>query len=264
MAASFHGSISTFDATQEDWVEYAEHLQRYFVANKIVDEDIQHAILLTNVGPSTYRLAKTLSLPRKPMDYTFDDLVKLVTAHFHPKPSPIIKRFEFNTRSQEEGESVAVFVAALRSIAEHCQYPEDILPDMLRDRIVFLLENGRKVKKDADQIIICTEAYDQEAESTDDNLIEDHTVIPEDNSVPDDDAHSPPTQPPITKDFDQDDTQSPSPPLSPSHPSNLPHSTSEHSVELSEQENKSTMDYPVRRSNRSRHLPKRYGTPLHY
>uniref|UniRef100_A0A1X7U0L8 Retrotransposon gag domain-containing protein n=1 Tax=Amphimedon queenslandica TaxID=400682 RepID=A0A1X7U0L8_AMPQE len=60
----------------------------------------------------------------------------MVTAHFHPKPSPIIKRFEFNTRSQEEGESVAVFVAALRSIAEHCQYPEDILPDMLRDRIV--------------------------------------------------------------------------------------------------------------------------------
>ena len=136
MAAPFHGSISTFDATQEDWVEYAERLQHYFVANKIDDEDIQRAILLTNVGPSTYRLAKTLSLPRKPTDYTFDALVKMVTTHFHPKPSPIIKRFEFNTRSQEEGESVAVFVAALRSIAEHCQYPEDILPDMLRDRIV--------------------------------------------------------------------------------------------------------------------------------
>ena len=136
MATHFHGSLSTFDATQEDWVEYAERLQHYFVANGIDKEDVQRAILLTNVGPSTYRLAKTLSLPKKPTDYTFAQLVQMVTAHFHPKPSPIMKRFEFNTRSQEEGESVAVFVAALRSIAEHCEYKDDILPDMLQDRIV--------------------------------------------------------------------------------------------------------------------------------
>ena len=56
--------------------------------------------------------------------------------HFHPKSSPIIKRFEFNTRVQQEGETVGVFVAALRNIAEHCSYPKDILHDMLRDRIV--------------------------------------------------------------------------------------------------------------------------------
>uniref|UniRef100_A0A1X7T248 Retrotransposon gag domain-containing protein n=1 Tax=Amphimedon queenslandica TaxID=400682 RepID=A0A1X7T248_AMPQE len=135
-ARSFHGSLSTFDATQEDWVEYAERLEHYFVANSIDNGDVQRAILLTNVGPATYRLAKTLSLPKKPTDYTFAQLVKMVTAHFHPKPSPILKRFEFNTRSQEEGESVAVFVAALRSIAEYCEYKDDILPDMLRDRIV--------------------------------------------------------------------------------------------------------------------------------
>ena len=136
MATHFHCSLSTFDATQEDWVEYAECLQHYFVANGIDNKDVQHAILLPNVGPSTYRLAKTLSLPKKPTDYTFAQLVQMVTAHFHPKPSPIMKRFEFNTRSQEEGESVAIFVAALRSIAEHCEYKDDILPDILRDRIV--------------------------------------------------------------------------------------------------------------------------------
>uniref|UniRef100_A0A1X7VRV6 Uncharacterized protein n=1 Tax=Amphimedon queenslandica TaxID=400682 RepID=A0A1X7VRV6_AMPQE len=60
----------------------------------------------------------------------------MVTAHFHHKPSLIFKRFEFNTCFQEERERVTVFVTALRSIAEYCEYKEDILPDMLRDRIV--------------------------------------------------------------------------------------------------------------------------------
>ena len=126
-----------------------------------------------------------------------------------------------------------------------------------------LLEDGRKVKKHADQIIIRTEAYNQGAETADSNLIEDHTVNTEDNSLPVDD-HSPPAQSPITQGSDQDDTQSPSLSLSPSHQSNLSHSTSDHSAESSEQENKSPMDHPVRRSNRSRHPPKRYGSPLHY
>ena len=136
MVTPVHGFVSAFDSTQEDWVEYAERLEHYFVANTIGNEDVQRAILLTNVGPATYRLIKTLSLPRKPTDYSFSELVKMVKSHFHPKPSPIMKRFEFNTRSQQEGETVGVFVAALRSIAEHCEYPEDILNDMLRDRIV--------------------------------------------------------------------------------------------------------------------------------
>ena len=52
-----------------------------------------------------------------------------------PNPSPIVKRFEFNSRCQKEGESIAVFVAELRKIAEHCEFVP-VLSDMLRDRLV--------------------------------------------------------------------------------------------------------------------------------
>ena len=47
----------------------------------------------------------------------------------------IIKRFEFNTRVQKEGESVAEFVAALRKITEHCEFGT-FLDGLLRDRLV--------------------------------------------------------------------------------------------------------------------------------
>lgn len=63
------------------------------------------------------------------------ELVKLIRDHLAPKPSEIVQRFKFNNRFRNEGESVADFVAALRNLAEHCEY-KDTLGMMLKDRIV--------------------------------------------------------------------------------------------------------------------------------
>ena len=134
-AASLLGVIGPFDPTQEEWREYAERLVHYFVANDIASEGKQRAILLTAVGPGTYRLLKTLASPKKLDELTVTQLVDLASKHYNPKPSPIVKRFEFNCRSQQEGETIAVHVAELRKIAEHCDYGE-VLSDMLRDRLV--------------------------------------------------------------------------------------------------------------------------------
>jgi hypothetical protein len=132
---ALHGVASPFDGTREEWEDYAERLENYFIANDIKDPVKQRAILLNCVGASTYRLIKTLSLPGKPNDLSFADLVKRVKTHFNPKPSVTIKRYEFKTRKQKPGESVAKYLAALRKIAEHCDYGSS-LNDMLRDRLV--------------------------------------------------------------------------------------------------------------------------------
>ena len=65
----------------------------------------------------------------------YAEIVGKARAHFNPKPSPIVKRYEFNTRRQAPDESVNSYVAALRSIAEHCDYGK-ALSEMLRDRLV--------------------------------------------------------------------------------------------------------------------------------
>ena len=98
-----HGNLSAFDSSQEDWIEYVERLDYYFVANEIDDPAKKRAILLTAVGPTTYRLIRTLCLPGKPQDETYSDLVERVKTHFNPKPSPIIMRYEFNNRKQRPG-----------------------------------------------------------------------------------------------------------------------------------------------------------------
>ena len=88
--ATVAGVVITFDPTLEDWLEYVERLTHYFVANDITYEDKKKAILLNAVGPSTYRLIKTLVSPSKVTDLSFADIIDKARAHFSPKPSPIV------------------------------------------------------------------------------------------------------------------------------------------------------------------------------
>ena len=46
-----------------------------------------------------------------------------------------MQRFKFHTRERKEGETVAEYVATLRSIGEHCDFGNS-LEDMIRDRLV--------------------------------------------------------------------------------------------------------------------------------
>lgn len=62
-------------------------------------------------------------------------IVATLAAHFSPKPLLITERFRFHKRNQEEGESVTVFVAALRKLAEHCEF-NNVLNETIRDRLM--------------------------------------------------------------------------------------------------------------------------------
>ena len=130
-----HGAVMPFDVKMEEWNEYAERLELYFIANDIKDKGKKRAILLNGVGPATYRPIRTLMSPKKVTEFTYSQLVQTAAKHFNPKPTVIVKRYELNTRSQREGEMVANFVAALRKTAENFDFGT-ALNDMLRDGLV--------------------------------------------------------------------------------------------------------------------------------
>ena len=83
-AVGLHGAAGVFDSSREEWSEYAERLGHYFVANDIASEEKRRAILLTAVGPTTYRLLKTLASPLKLDEFTFQGLVDLAGKYFSP------------------------------------------------------------------------------------------------------------------------------------------------------------------------------------
>ena len=94
------GKINEFDADVEDRVQYTDRLAQYFIANDIGDADKQRATLLSVCGPKTYGLMRSLVSPAKPSDKTFNELCVLIQEHLHPKPSPIVQRFKFNSVSE--------------------------------------------------------------------------------------------------------------------------------------------------------------------
>ena len=137
-----HGKLSTFDQHSESWTSYSERLGYYFTANDITDETKKKSILLSCSGAAVYDLLKNLLQPTCPNDKSYDELVKVLSDYFNPKPSTIVQRYKFNTHVRESGESVASYVAALKSLAEYCDYGPK-LDEMVRDRIVCGINNSR-------------------------------------------------------------------------------------------------------------------------
>ena len=82
--ATLLGSIEQFNPKQDDWLEYVERLEQYFLANDIAEK--KQTELLTIIGPETYSLLRNLITPEKPETKPIKELIKLFNEHLNPTP----------------------------------------------------------------------------------------------------------------------------------------------------------------------------------
>ncbi len=143
--AALIGHINAFDESTEQWSTYTERFEHFVDANDVPAEK-KVAAFLSVIGATTYGLLCGLLAPAKPGDKSYEDFVKVLKDHFSPKPIVIAERFRFHKRNQEEGESVAQYVAVLKKLWEHCAFG-DHLQDALRDRLVCGLSNENIQRK---------------------------------------------------------------------------------------------------------------------
>ena len=134
MAATL-GKVEEFDSNREEWSQYVERLGHFFLANGITEEAKKRSVFLAVIGPTAYKLLRNLVSPAKPGVRPYEELIRVMTEHHNPTPSEIVQRYKFHSRFRQPGESVATFVAELRSLAEFCNFGQT-LDDMLRDRLV--------------------------------------------------------------------------------------------------------------------------------
>ena len=145
MAAT--AGFKAFDQDKEDWMSYSERLTHYFIATGITDASKQRSTLLSVCGPETYRLLRSLVGSAVEINAkSFEELVDTLKQHYVPTPSVIIQRYKFNSRNRNDTETILQFLAALRSLAEYCNYGT-ILEDMLRDRLVCGVRNKQIQKR---------------------------------------------------------------------------------------------------------------------
>ena len=137
--------MDMFDSSIETWDSYSERLEQYFICNGIKNEQKVPA-LLSLVGGSTYSLLRGLTAPEKPATKTYDVLVGTLKNHLNPKPLVIAERFRFHKREQREGENIREYLAAIRKLAEYCEFADN-LNDALRDRLVCGLRSEQIQKR---------------------------------------------------------------------------------------------------------------------
>ncbi|CAC5382937.1 unnamed protein product [Mytilus coruscus] len=126
---------------KNNFEEYTERLEEYFLANEIDDDDKKRSIFLTVCGEKTYSLLRNLCAPAKPNTKTFDNLIEILTDHLRPKPLIIAERYKFHQRKQESHEKVRDYLANLRKLADTCQF-NAFLEEALRDRLAFEIAVG--------------------------------------------------------------------------------------------------------------------------
>ncbi len=132
-----HGSIGPFDLSNGDWKSYVEWIELHFTANDIAYAAECRAILLSSCGELTYRRIKDVLSPRAPTDVGFVNLCTAMAAHLQSKLSEIVERFRFNTRVRHSHESIAMYIAQLKRIAENCNFGDTArLNEIFRDRLV--------------------------------------------------------------------------------------------------------------------------------
>ena len=106
-----------------------------FLLTKLQMRQSNAQFLLVLWGRSHTRFSGTLSLPEKPTDVSFKNLVSAMTSHFSPPPLEIIQRFRFNSQVRKPGETVAACIAELKALSEYCKFG-DTLESMLCGRLV--------------------------------------------------------------------------------------------------------------------------------
>ncbi|KAJ8912297.1 hypothetical protein NQ315_017330 [Exocentrus adspersus] len=121
-----------FSAESEEWLIYRERLDQHFEANKIVDAKVKTAVLLSSVGPSTYKLLRNSCHPQLPKEKSYEVLCSSLDGQYNVQLSAWRERKKFYELRQTD-ENVSEWYAKVRSYAINCKFRPS-LDKVLKDK----------------------------------------------------------------------------------------------------------------------------------
>ena len=129
--------------TPEEWPKWIRRFQRYRIASGLIsqEEEAQVNMLLYCMGDKADDILTSFSLTEDQAK-RYDTVKDKFDKHFIPQRNIIFERARFNSRKQEEDETVDAFVTALHGLAEHCNYGA-LHNEMIRDRVVVGIRDVR-------------------------------------------------------------------------------------------------------------------------
>ncbi|KAG1940200.1 retrotransposable element [Pimephales promelas] len=123
------------------WTRWLQSFETFILAVGLTDVSTarKKALLLHCLGAEGHRVLGTLESGAT-SDY--DTAVELLTAHFTPTQSALLRRFLFRQRKQLPGESVQQYVANLRGLPSTCKFGA-LQDEMIRDQLIEHTNNAK-------------------------------------------------------------------------------------------------------------------------
>lgn len=134
-----------FDFTKPElWPMWKKRFVRYLnvSGNSIKPEEEKVDLLIYLMGEKAEEILKTIPEPA----VTLNELLTQLDAHFRPAKNVIFERFKFNTRKQQEDESVENFIRALHVQADLCDF-NAMKDELIRDQIVVGMKDIKTSEK---------------------------------------------------------------------------------------------------------------------
>ena len=142
MAAFNVPSIGEFDITKpKEWSTWKIRLTAWMAVNKVSGDQKVNA-LVAMAGSGLVDLLISLVQPDSLTDKDYDELITLIDNYYAAGRNEIAESYLFDCRAQNEGETVAEYVVALRKLSVHCNFGTQ-WSQRLRNRLVSGVRDDR-------------------------------------------------------------------------------------------------------------------------
>ncbi|XP_035711740.1 uncharacterized protein LOC118437070 [Folsomia candida] len=123
-------------SSPSDWPRWKRRFERFRIASGLVNKTEVEQVnsLIYFMGDQADDILLSFGLSSDDQK-KFDTVLAKFEAHFIVKRNTIYERSRFNSRVQENGESVDEFITSLYSLSEYCEYGQ-LKDELIRDRIV--------------------------------------------------------------------------------------------------------------------------------
>ncbi len=109
--------MEPYEPQSQDWTDRTQH---FFEAHGRWQGWPKESNVPHPSGTSYLQAFTKLDCPST--EKTLEQLIEVLSNHYSPKPSEIMQRYRFYSRTRRTGESVDNYVAALRTLGRHCNF----------------------------------------------------------------------------------------------------------------------------------------------
>lgn len=146
------GTIEAFNFDEDNFTEYLERFEYIFTVNKIAEDQMKIALVMSMAGKEFHTKVTSLIMPRKPAQFKYDELMTELKKHFSPKTNLRYERYKFMSRKFESHETLSDFIVDLKFLADSCDY-KDFLDHVLCDKLIWSLRDSSMQKRLLDEPI---------------------------------------------------------------------------------------------------------------